>query len=143
MYLTQSPPPFSQYTTVQGYSTSEVISVPFELVPFSLFVDSDQNHTLSGTETAGKDAGRGAVAFVYMRGGCQEAKVTRRVWTSNKQRAGVEGVAVWRRTLLQRKDRADWNPSAKLFNPHLQSRPDQQNSPGTWQLDPPDAFAFS
>lgn len=60
---------------------------------------------------------REAVAFVYMGGGGgQEAEVTRKLWTSNKQTERMEGVAVWMLTLLQRQDR-DWKPSAKLFNP--------------------------
>lgn len=99
---------------------------------------------LSATKAAGKDAGVGAVAFVYTGGGgCQEAEVTRRVWTSNKQREGMEGVAVWMWTLQQRKDGADWKPSAKLFNPHSRPGPDQHNSPGNWRLDTPDVFPSS
>lgn len=40
-------------------------------------------------------------------------------------------------------DRADWKPSAKLFNPHSRPGPDQQNAPGNWRLDTPDVFPSS
>lgn len=74
---------------------------------------------LSGTKTAGKDAAvgeRSSSICLYGWGGGQEAEVTRKLWTSNKQTERMEGVAVWMLTLLQRQDR-DWKPSAKLFNP--------------------------